>query len=149
MRNRVFVYGSLMPGHLRWPVLEPHATVRLEAWVPGRLYDTGQGWPAAVFDEATTEAIVGWVVELQVDRTADVLAELDAIEGWTGRGSESLFERVAVRPRLAMAEGAAIPAAARLPEGIGTTPIEVWSYQVVRPDPAWRQIDRWTRAAER
>ena len=47
----VFVYGTLMPGRLRWPLIELQATGHRPAAVPGRLFDTGQGWPAALFDD--------------------------------------------------------------------------------------------------
>src|SRR4051794_28689689 len=47
--DALFVYGTLMPGHLRWSMLAPHATDQRPATVPGTLYDTGNGWPAAVF----------------------------------------------------------------------------------------------------
>ena len=42
----VFVYGTLMPGHLRWEVLAPHAAEHRPASVDGVLWDTGRGWPA-------------------------------------------------------------------------------------------------------
>ena len=47
---RLFVYGTLQPGRLRWPVLAPFATGHRPASVPGTLHDTGNGWPVAVFD---------------------------------------------------------------------------------------------------
>ena len=46
----IFVYDTLMPGHLRWGLVEPHAVVHRPATVPGRLFDTGLGWPAAVLE---------------------------------------------------------------------------------------------------
>ncbi|MDZ7732761.1 MAG: hypothetical protein U5R31_06250 [Acidimicrobiia bacterium] len=44
------VYGTLMPGHLRWPRIRSFVAAMTPAVVPGRLYDTGLGHPAAVFD---------------------------------------------------------------------------------------------------
>jgi hypothetical protein len=36
---RLFVYGTLQPGRLRWPALAPYAAGHRPAAVPGRLYD--------------------------------------------------------------------------------------------------------------
>jgi gamma-glutamylcyclotransferase (GGCT)/AIG2-like uncharacterized protein YtfP len=47
--ERVFVYGTLMPGRAAWSLIAPH--VRGEpvgAWLPGRVHDTGLGYPALV-----------------------------------------------------------------------------------------------------
>ena len=49
---RLFVYGTLQPGRLRWPFLEPFALAHRPATVAGRLYDSGKGWPAAVFERS-------------------------------------------------------------------------------------------------
>lgn len=76
----LFVYGTLMPGHLRWGVLEPHALGWRPAAVEGHLYDTGQGWPAAVF-VAGEDLVRGWAVDLRPDVAAVVLAHLDEVEG--------------------------------------------------------------------
>ena len=45
----LFVYGTLAPGELSWSLLAPHAVATCEGSVPGRLYDTGRGYPGAVF----------------------------------------------------------------------------------------------------
>lgn len=45
----LFVYGTLAPGQRAWPLLEPHARAVREATVAGTLYDTGRGYPGAVF----------------------------------------------------------------------------------------------------
>ena len=87
----LFVYGTLMPGHLRWPVLERHAAGWRPAAVEGRIYDSGRGWPAAVF--APGEDLVrGWAVDLDPDRREVVLAHLDEVEGV----DVGLFDRVEV-----------------------------------------------------
>lgn len=47
--DRVFVYGTLMPGRRAWRLMAPHVTgAPVEAWLPGRVHDTGRGYPALV-----------------------------------------------------------------------------------------------------
>lgn len=91
MVRTLFVYGTLMPGHLRWGVLEPHATGWRPAAVEGHLYDTGQGWPAAVFVPGD-DLVRGWAVDLRAEVAQVVLAHLDEVEGV----DEGLFRRVEV-----------------------------------------------------
>lgn len=88
----LFVYGTLMPGHLRWPVLEPHALSWRPAAVEGRLYDSGEGWPAAVFT-AGDDLVKGWAVDLDPAVADIVMAHLDEVEGV----DQGLFRRVEVR----------------------------------------------------
>ncbi len=88
----LFVYGTLMPGCEAWPVLAPWSTgiVGADA-VAGRLYDTGRGYPAAVF--APGEATVhGVVVALDGARIDAALAALDAYEA-------SEYERITAPSR--------------------------------------------------
>ena len=87
----LFVYGTLMPGHLRWEVLEPHALGWRPAAVEGRLYDTGQGWPAAVFVPGD-DLVRGWAVDLRPEVADAVVAHLDEVEGV----EEGLFRRIEV-----------------------------------------------------
>ena len=63
---RLFVYGTLQPGRLRWPLLAPFAIRHRPAAVPGTLHDTGNGWPIAVFDPADGE-VPGVLVDLDAD----------------------------------------------------------------------------------
>ncbi len=80
--NLLFVYGTLLPLQPRW-----HHLVR---WLPdghagsidrvsGWLFDTGEGYPAAVF--GGDQHIVGEVVELRPDHLDRALAHLDDVEG--------------------------------------------------------------------
>ena len=80
--NLLFVYGTLLPAQSRWHFLAP--------WLPdehtgavdrvaGRLFDTGQGYPAAVF--GGDEAIHGRVMWLRPDDLEAALAQLDEVEG--------------------------------------------------------------------
>ena len=86
----IFVYGTLLPGQARWPVLEPYVLTTERATARGRLWDTGAGYPAARFDEAGYD-IPGMLVTVGPRRLMDVLAMLDRIEG-----EGVLFRRVEV-----------------------------------------------------
>jgi gamma-glutamylcyclotransferase (GGCT)/AIG2-like uncharacterized protein YtfP len=45
--DRVFVYGTLMPGRRAWDLIAPHVVGDpAPAWLPGRVHDTGRGYPA-------------------------------------------------------------------------------------------------------
>jgi len=75
----VFVYGSLMPGGTRWSVLKPHAVRRQPATARGRLYDTGHGFPAAIFD-LDGHDIPGVLVDIRPDAWDSAVRILDRIE---------------------------------------------------------------------
>ena len=46
--DRVFVYGTLMPGRRAWALIASHVVGDPEpAWLPGRVHDTGRGLPRA------------------------------------------------------------------------------------------------------
>ena len=112
----LFVYGTLMPGHLRWAVLEPHAVSWRPAAVEGHLYDTGQGWPAAVFTPGE-DLVRGWAVDLDPAVVDVVMAHLDEVEGV----EHGLFRRVEVtllggEPVVSYELGTRPDALARIPE---------------------------------
>jgi gamma-glutamylcyclotransferase (GGCT)/AIG2-like uncharacterized protein YtfP len=73
---QLFVYGTLVPGEPGWHLLAPYVAERYETTVPGRLYDTGRGYPAAVFGPGT-DTVAGWRCALH-DPPLD---DLDAFEG--------------------------------------------------------------------
>jgi gamma-glutamylcyclotransferase (GGCT)/AIG2-like uncharacterized protein YtfP len=76
--KRVFVYGTLQPGHEAWHLLEPMVTGRPRATsIRGSLYDTGMGYPALQLDG--TDTIPGWVVPIRAPRRT--LSTLDKYEG--------------------------------------------------------------------
>lgn len=118
----LFVYGTLMPGHLRWAVLEPHALSWRPAAVEGHLYDTGEGWPAAVFVPGE-DLVKGWAVDLDPAVADVVMAHLDDVEGV----EHGLFRRVEV----ALLDGEPVVA-----YELGTSP------------DALRRIQEWTDQAE-
>ena len=87
--SRLFVYGTLMPGDVRWPHLAPFATKWTEATATGRLYDTGSEFPCAVFvDDDTAGDIPGVVVDLDESRREEALDAMDRIEGFLYRRIE-------------------------------------------------------------
>jgi len=89
--THLFVYGTLQPGDVRWPILEPFvAGVGIADSVGGRVYDTGRGYPAACFDEEGT--IVGRTYPLRPDRLDEALAVIDEEESSVEGG----YVRVAV-----------------------------------------------------
>ena len=82
MTTRLFVYGTLAPGDDAWSVLAPWTVGEPVAdAVPGVLFDTGRGYPAATFAVASAEVVHGVVVAIDPAREADGLAALDRYEG--------------------------------------------------------------------
>lgn len=134
MAVSLFVYGTLLPGHLRWPMLAPLATATRRATCAGHLWDTGWGWPAAVFRE-TPDRVPGVVVDLDGAGRAlrDLMAELDAMEGISSPPDlvSDPYERVVV--------------AAHSDHGVE----QVLAYHATRVEPTWRRIERWEGVVER
>ncbi|MBW3615002.1 MAG: gamma-glutamylcyclotransferase [Actinobacteria bacterium] len=91
MTDAVFVYGTLLPGECRWQLLRPYAASWVPATARGRLWDTGNGYPAATFDDEAEE-VPGAVVVLAPGVAAEALALLDGIEA-----EGILYRRVEVR----------------------------------------------------
>ncbi len=88
----VFVYGTLMPGQSRWPILAPYAAAPAsEDRVGGRLVDTGSGYPGLLVEDIGE--VHGFVVKLQADLVDVALRRLDAVEGT----EVGLYRRVQVR----------------------------------------------------
>ena len=79
----LFVYGTLRPGRAAWSVLAPFVTDNgVDHTVPGTLYDTGDGYPAARFDPVScTRTVHGTLVALDAERHAAALHHLDRYEG--------------------------------------------------------------------
>lgn len=83
----VFVYGTLRVGDVRWHLMEPFTTSTdsasrfIAATVPGQLYDTGEDYPAGVFDPAAATPIIGELHQLDASRLVEALEFLDDVEG--------------------------------------------------------------------
>lgn len=93
--DQLFVYGTLRWGDVRWAILEPFVCdAGFDDAVPGRLFDTGLGYPAAIFDDTDDRHLIaGRVVTLRHDRLDEALAVLDDEEDTV----EGLYRRVQVR----------------------------------------------------
>lgn len=76
--DRVFVYGTLLPGRSAWALMAPHVSGEpREAWLPGRVHDTGRGYPALV--RGGPGRALGAVLTLA--DPPDALPRLDDYEG--------------------------------------------------------------------
>jgi gamma-glutamylcyclotransferase (GGCT)/AIG2-like uncharacterized protein YtfP len=86
----LFVYGTTMPGHLRYPRIEDFVAETSRARVPGRLYDSGNGYPAAKFGGGSSQgSIEGYLLRLRPERAAEARRAFTELEG-------GLFEPVPV-----------------------------------------------------
>lgn len=81
MVRSLFVYGTLRCGDVRWSFLEPYVHDHgIDDTVAGTLFDTGLGYPAAVFDPLAPSSIVGRTYLLVADRLDVALTVLDEEE---------------------------------------------------------------------
>lgn len=88
--DRVFVYGTLMPGRRAWELIAPHVVGDpAPAWLPGRVHDTGRGYPA--LRRGGPGRALGMVLRL-ADPPAS-LPVLDAYEGSDYRRVRALTHR--------------------------------------------------------
>tara|TARA_Y100001936_G_scaffold135124_1_gene132038 strand:+ start:109 stop:492 length:384 start_codon:yes stop_codon:yes gene_type:complete len=88
--SEMFCYGTLLPGQERWRFLAPFVLAYEPDQVSGRIYDTGLGYPAALFDRVGV--IQGFRFRLDPERMSDALSLLDEIEG----AVEGLYHRVQI-----------------------------------------------------
>jgi gamma-glutamylcyclotransferase (GGCT)/AIG2-like uncharacterized protein YtfP len=84
----LFAYGTLLPGDVRWHFLQRFVTDDGSVdRADGRLFDTGEGYPAALFDDGIQadgiqdSVIHGRVFTLVADLVDEALATLDEVEG--------------------------------------------------------------------
>ncbi len=89
--EKLFVYGTLRKGGTRSGHLEGCRLFRMMK-VPGTLYRTPFGYPAAVFDEDSPLAVWGELYELPPDSEL-FIGSVDSLEGV----DEELFSRSAIR----------------------------------------------------
>ena len=96
MVTELFVYGTLLPGDVRWPLLERYVTGEgTPDAVAGLLYDTGLDYPAAVFNKSASALIYGRRYSLRLDSIEEALIELDFEEDTV----DGLYTRVEVTTR--------------------------------------------------
>jgi len=85
--THLFVYGTLQPGDVRWPFLEPFVVD--EGWpdsITGRLFDTGLHYPAAIMDDRAEPGgtIIGRTYPLLESSLTRALVVIDAEEDTVG-----------------------------------------------------------------
>lgn len=78
--GRLFVYGTLVPGGRYWSVVDRFVEGNVSATTTGTLYDTGAGYPGAIFHEPGG-LIHGAVLEFAADVVGEALMALDRFEG--------------------------------------------------------------------
>lgn len=88
----LFVYGTLRPGDVRWPFLQPWVIDDgVDDSVRGTLFDTGLGYPAALFGSGGT--VRGRTYQLRTDTLQEALRVIDEEED-TVLG---LYRRIEIR----------------------------------------------------
>lgn len=86
----MFAYGTTMPGHLRYPLIEDFVAETTRASVPGRLYDSGSGYPAAKFGGGSGQGTIeGYLLRLRPERVAEAKRTFTEFEA-------GLFEPVSI-----------------------------------------------------
>lgn len=78
--RRVFVYGTCMRGECRHHAVQGCKFIG-ERDVPGMLFDTGYGYPAALFDPQCPVNVHGELYELACNHDAQFLQQMDKVEG--------------------------------------------------------------------
>jgi gamma-glutamylcyclotransferase (GGCT)/AIG2-like uncharacterized protein YtfP len=86
-----FMYGTMKPGHLRYPEIDDFVASTTRDRVAGRLFDTGAGYPAAKFAPGDAE-VEGYVLRIRPDRAAEATETIAELEG-------NLFRPVTVKTR--------------------------------------------------
>lgn len=86
--DTLFAYGTLLPGDVRWHFLQRFVVDEgVVDRAGGRLFDTGEGYPAAVFGPAPdvpvsdVPVIHGRVFTFVAGLVDEALATLDEVEG--------------------------------------------------------------------
>jgi gamma-glutamylcyclotransferase (GGCT)/AIG2-like uncharacterized protein YtfP len=78
--QHVFVYGTMKPGHSRYPGIDQYVASTMPETVAGSLFDTGNGYPAAKFGE-DGDRIKGYVLRLVPERAAEATEAIADLEG--------------------------------------------------------------------
>ncbi len=86
-----FMYGTMMPGHLRYPEIDDFVGSTTRDGVAGHLFDSGAGYPAAKFDAGETE-VEGYLLRILPGEEAEAARTIAEQEG-------NLFRPVTVETR--------------------------------------------------
>jgi len=80
--NRIFIYGTLIPGQQRWKYLAEFVAATEPDTTAGLLYDTHLDYPAARFDATNSiqQLIHGQLITIHRERLDDCLVLLDEVE---------------------------------------------------------------------
>ncbi len=91
MLRHLFVYGTLLPGEVRWSLLAPYVIdTGTDDSASGTLYDTGLDYPAAVF--GGDMVITGRTFAIAPALRDECLVHLDIVEGTVG----GLYSRITI-----------------------------------------------------
>ena len=92
--NRVFIYGTLIPGQVRWDHLAEYVQATEPDSTAGLLYSTPYGYPAARFDGTNTlpQQIQGQLMTIRPELLDECFELLDEVES----AVVGLYHRVVV-----------------------------------------------------
>ncbi len=74
-----FMYGTMMPGHLRYPAIDDFVATTSPDKISGRLFDSGAKYPAGKFGGGGE--ISGFVLRLSPDSAKEAAAVIAELEG--------------------------------------------------------------------
>ncbi|PTQ51012.1 MAG: hypothetical protein HSCHL_1753 [Hydrogenibacillus schlegelii] len=138
---RVFVYGTLRRHEPNAFRLNEAVWLARQAWVSGRLYDTGCGYPALVLDvrsvRSSASSHTGRVYGELVEVSEKALAALDALEGYAEGRRDNHYDRVSVCVHTDTGETEAFAYVYPEERATGLKPIAFGDWKVYRhlPDP--------------
>jgi gamma-glutamylcyclotransferase (GGCT)/AIG2-like uncharacterized protein YtfP len=78
--TEIFVYGTMKPGHAFYPEIDDYVLESRPDLVRGQLYDSGLGYPAAIFNPEADEEVSGYVLSLVPESYADAVAIISGVE---------------------------------------------------------------------
>ncbi|MGR3778676.1 gamma-glutamylcyclotransferase family protein [Bacillus paramycoides] len=86
--HHVFVYGTLRKEQTNAHYIQGATCIADGAWTYGKLFDTGEGYPAMIC--SSEEKVYGEIYEVN----DDVLQKLDELEEYTGNAETDLYDRL-------------------------------------------------------
>jgi gamma-glutamylcyclotransferase (GGCT)/AIG2-like uncharacterized protein YtfP len=159
----VFLYGTLLPGHLRWGLIDPFATGSRPDVADGQLYDTGRGWPAARFaapvdaepvpvepPPAGDATIPGWLVDVDPSAFPTLIRRLDEVEGAVAPGTgDTGTGDTGTGASDSGAPGGTGPELFYRRVRIRTrSDTEAWAYEALVVGDGWRAVPEWSTQPE-